>query len=178
MQEVRAESELAAAPVRGRDDGASGPVLVLRSRLVFRLVGPLLIVAGVLGVAARFMPAAALAVLGIVCLAVWIPRIEVDATELRIRGLRTKLAIPLADIEDCRLRRVPFGRPRPARRSYRFGRFCTTPLRFRVERSGITLTQITIVWWESWPTLVRFILSIPEMGSDSRTRGRLERYGG
>lgn len=178
MPDARAETESAVAPVRGRDDGASGPVLVLRPRLVIRLASPVLVAVGVLGAAAGFLAAAVLVPAGVALSLTWIPRIEVDASELRIRGLRTKMVIPLMDIEECELRRVPFGRPRPARRSYRFGRFCSTPIRFRVMRSGITLTQITTVWWDSWPTLVRFVLSIPGMGSDSRTRGRLERYGG
>lgn len=178
MPDARAEPEFALAPVRGRDDGASGPVLVLRPRLLIRLASPVLIVVGVLGAAAGFLAAAVLVPLGMALSVTWIPRIEIDANEFRVRGLRTKMVIPLMDIEECRLRRVPFGRPRPARRSYRFGRFRTTPIRFRVMRSGITLTQITTVWWDNWATLVRFVLSIPDMGSDSRTRGRLDRYGG
>ena len=41
----------------------------------------------------------------------------------------------------------------------------------------ITLAQITVVFWDRWPGLVRYLLSIPTISSDSRTRGRLDRYG-
>ena len=44
-------------------------------------------------------------------------------------------------------------------------------------RDDETLSQITVVFWEGWPKLARYLLSIPGIDSESRTRGRLDRYG-
>jgi hypothetical protein len=72
---------------------------------------------------------------------------------------------------------VPFGRPRVPRRTYRFGRFSTTPIRLRVLVSEEYVVQLTCVWWEGWAVLTRFLLTVPGVTADSRTLGRLERYG-
>ena len=59
-----------------------------------------------------------------------------------------------------RLRRVPFGPPRPPHRSYRFGRFSTTPIRLRIIGDE-EMIQLTAVLWANWPALVRVVLSLP-----------------
>ena len=178
MPDVRADSTIEAAPVGGGDTGAAGgPMLTLRPRLVFRIVGPLLIVLGLGGLAAGFLAAALPALVGFAALVAWVPQVSVDDRELRIRGVVRTETIPIATIDEVRLRRVPIGPKRPARRNYRFGRFCSTPLRLRVMQDEETLSQITVVFWEGWPKLARYLLSIPGIDSESRTRGRLDRYG-
>lgn len=178
MPDVRSDSTIEAAPVGGGDTGAvGGPMLTLRPRLVFRIVGPLLIVLGLGGLAAGFLAAALLALVGFAALVAWVPQVSVDDRELRIRGVLRTETIPIATIDEVRLRRVPIGPKRPARRNYRFGRFCSTPLRLRIMQDEETLSQITVVFWEGWPKLARYLLSIPGIDSEGRTRGRLDRYG-
>lgn len=154
-----------------------GPALTLRPRLVVRIVGPILIVLGLAGFAAGFPAAMLLALVGFTALVAWVPRVSVDDRELRIRGVVRTKRIPLAAIDEVRLRRVPIGPKRPSRRNFRFGRFCSIPLRLRVMKNEETLSQITVVFWEGWPKLARYLLSIPAIQSDGRTRGRLDRYG-
>lgn len=178
MPDVRSDSTIAAAPIGGRDEGvADGPSLVLRPRLVFRLAGPILIVVGLVGAAAGFPVALVLALIGLVGLAAWIPSVSVDDREIRFRGVFGTDTIPLTGIDEVRLRRVPFGPKRPGGRNLRIGRFCSTPMRLRVMEKDITLAQITAVYWDGWANLVRYLLSIPSIGSEGRTRGRLDRYG-
>jgi hypothetical protein len=178
MPDVRSDSTIEAAPVGGSDPGAAGgPMLTLRPRLAFRSAGPILIVLGLGGLVAGFPAAALLALVGFIALVAWMPRVSVDDRELRIRGVVRTETIPLATTDEVRLRRVPIGPKRPARRNYRFGRFCSIPLRLRVMQNETTLFQITVVFWEGWPKLARYLLSIPTMESDGRTRGRLDRYG-
>ena len=178
MPDVQSDAKVETAPLRGRDDGVNpGPVLIIRPRIALRVAGPTLFAVGALSLAADFLAGGVLVLAGLALLVAWIPRIEADATEIRIRRLRGSEAIPLATVDEIRLRRVPFGPPRPVRRNYRIGRFCTTPIRFRIICKEITLVQITVVWWDHWPKLVRYVLSLPNVGSDGRTRGRLDRYG-
>ena len=178
MTDVRSDSTIEAAPVDGEDSGAAGgPMLTLRPRLALRSVGPILIVLGLSGLAAGFVAGVLLAAVGLAALVAWVPRVSVDDQEVRIRGVVRAETIPIDTIDEVRLRRVPIGPKRPARKTYRFGRFCSTPLRLRVMRDDETLSQITVVFWEGWPKLARYLLSIPGIDSESRTRGRLDRYG-
>lgn len=39
------------------------------------------------------------------------------------------------------------------------------------------MAQITVVYWGGWAGLVRYLLTVPGITADSRTLGRLERYG-
>ena len=71
---------------------------------------------------------------------------------------------------------MPFGPPRPPHRSYRIGRFSTTPIRLRIIGDD-EMIQLTAALWANWPALVRVVLTLPGVESDSRTRGRLDRYG-
>jgi hypothetical protein len=84
--------------------------------------------------------------------------------------------IAYADVHEIRLRRVPFGPPRPPHRSYRIGPFSTTPIRLRIIGDE-DMIQLTAVVWANWPTLVRVLLTVPGVQSDTRTRSRLDRYG-
>ncbi len=178
MPEVRSDSTIEAAPVGGGDAGVvGGPTLNLRPRLVFRLVGPVLLVAGAAATAAGYPQAFVVVLLGLVALAAWVPSVSVDDREIRFRGLLGTDTIPLTGIDEVRLRRVPFGPKRPGGRNFRFGKFCSTPMRLRVMENEITLAQITVVYWEGWSKLARYLLSIPSINSEGRTRGRLDRYG-
>jgi len=178
MPELSADPTVAPAPVVTPDNRAeTGPTLILRPRLVFRLVGPVLIVAGAAGVAAGYLAAAAIAVLGVFCLVAWLQRIVVDERQVVIRGVRSSTALPIGAIDEVRLRRVPLGPKHGLRKSYRFGPFSSTPIRLRLIRADVTLAQLTAVYWEGWAGLVHYLLAVPTIDSDSRTRGRLERYG-
>ena len=178
MPDVRSESAIAATPLGGRDEGVTGGLtLVLRPRLVIRLSGPILIVAGVVGAVAGFPVTLVLSFLGLLGLVAWVPSVSVDDREIRVRGVFGTDTIPLTGIDEVRLRRVPFGPKRPGGRNLRFGRFCSTPMRLWVMEKDNTLAQITVVYWEGWANLVRYLLSIPTIGSEGRTRGRLDRYG-
>ena len=178
MPDVRSDSTIEATPLGGRDEGvAGGPTLVLRPRLVVRLSGPFLIVVGIVGAVAGFPLALILSFIGLFGLVAWVPSVSVDEREIRFRGVFGTDTIPLTGIDEVRLRRVPFGPKRPGGRNLRFGRFCSTPMRLRVMEKDITLAQITVVYWEGWANLVRYLLSIPTIGSEGRTRGRLDRYG-
>ncbi len=178
MPELSADSTVAPAPVVAPDNRpASGPTLTLRPRLVFRLAGPLLIVLGVAGVAAGYLAATAIAVIGVFGLVAWLQRVSIDEHQVVIRGVRSSTTLPIDAIDEVRLRRVPFGPKHGLRKSYRFGPFSSTPIRLRLIRADVTLVQLTAVYWEGWAGLVRYLLAVPAIDSDSRTRGRLERYG-
>jgi len=178
MPELSADPMVRATPVSGRDDvAANGPRLILRPRLIFRLLGPVLIVAGVLGAAAGFLPAIFIALLGVVSLIASVQWIAVDDRQVVIRGLGSSTTIPIVSIDEIRLRRVPFGPKKPMRRTSRFGPFSSTPIRLHFIRAEDTLAEITVGYWEGWAGLVQYLLAVPTIDSDSRTRGRLDRYG-
>ena len=179
MPDVRSDQPVVTAPVDGgRETGVvSSLTVTLRPRLVFRAVGPVLILAGIAGIAAQFLPAIGLLVLGGVAMATWIPSLRVDDHAVRLRGLWTMTTIPLDTVDEIRLRRVPFGPKHALRRVYRVGPFCSTPIRLRFLLDDLTLAQITVVYWGGWAGLVRYLLTMPGITADSRTRGRLDRYG-
>jgi hypothetical protein len=114
--------------------------------------------------------------LGAVVALSWLPKVEVGDDLVRARGLAGTTVIPFAEIREVRLRRVPFGPPRPPHRSYRIGPLSTTPIRLRIIGAE-DMVQLTAVLWANWPALVRVMLTLPGVQSDSRTRGRLDRYG-
>jgi hypothetical protein len=116
-------------------------------------------------------------VVGLLLLVTWLPRLTVNDHELTVRRVTSTATIPLASIDEVRLRRVPCGPRHALRRTFRLGPFSTTPIRLRFIRADVTLNQITVAYWENWAGLVRYLLSIPTITSDSRTRGRLDRYG-
>jgi hypothetical protein len=167
-------------PVRGGGGPApatDGPTLVIRPRLFLRLLAPVLLAAGFAGLA-RGSPLAAVLLVPAVALALlWLVRVEADGRELRFTGLRRAVTVPIVDIDAVQLRRIPYGPHRPPTHTYRFGRFATTPIRLRVLRREEHVLELTIAWWQSWPVLVRYLLSVPGVTADSRTRGRLERFG-
>lgn len=178
MREASTDPVIAATPVGAKGPGAvSGPMMILRPRLVFRLLGPLLIAGGAGGVAVGVMPAFVLVGVGAAVLLAWFPSVQVDDRAIRFRRLMGTETIPLGAIDEVRLRRVQIGPKRQLQRNFRIGRFCSTPLRLRVMQNDVTLAQITVVCWEGWPRLARYLLSIPSITSESRTRGRLDRYG-
>lgn len=176
---MRSDQPVVAAPVAGGSDTgvATSLTVTLRPRLVVRAIGPVLILAGIAGAAAGFLPAVGLLAVGVVALAAWIPSLRVDDHEIRLRGLLTATVIPLDTVDEIRLRRVPFGPKHALRRVYRIGPFCSTPIRLRFLKDELTLAQITVVYWAGWAGLVRYLLTLPGISADSRTRGRLDRYG-
>jgi hypothetical protein len=153
-------------------------VVIFRPRAALLVAGPLLVLAGIALGAAAAAPVvgAAVAVLGVVCLPAWRCRVEVGNDVVLARGFVGSTEIPFATVREVRLRRVPFGPPRPPHRSYRIGPFSTTPIRLRIVGDD-DMIQLTAALWASWPALVRVVLSIPGVEADSRTRGRLDRYG-
>ncbi len=155
---------------------AAGPVVIFRPRVALRVAGPLVVIAGVALLVTGSIVGAAVVVLGVLVSLSWLPKVEVGDEVVRARGLVGTTVIPYADVREVRLRRVPFGPPRPPHRSYRVGRFSTTPIRLRIVGDD-EMIQLTTVVWDSWPALVRVLLTLPDVQSDSRTRGRLDRYG-
>jgi hypothetical protein len=151
-------------------------VVIFRPRVIFLVLGPLLLVGGVAIVAAGTVAGVAVAVVGATMSLSWRLRIEVGDDIVRSRGLLDTTVIPYDEIREVRLRRVPFGPPRPPHRSYRIGRFSTTPIRLRIIGAD-DMIQLTAVLWANWPALVRVVLVLPGVESDTRTRGRLDRYG-
>jgi hypothetical protein len=178
MRDPRPVVGTAVTPEGGRPPGvAGGPVVIFRPRVAFLIGGPLMLLGGVAVLVLGSPPAGVVLVaLGAVVALSWLPKVEVGDDLVRARGLVGSTVIPYADIHEVRLRRVPFGPPRPPHRSYRIGRFSTTPIRLRIIGSD-EMIQLTAVLWGNWPALVRVMLTLPGVQSDSRTRGRLDRYG-
>lgn len=151
-------------------------MVIFRPHVALRIGGPLLLLAGVAVLVVGSAVGALLVALGAVVALSWLPKVEVGDDVVRARGLIGTTVIPYADIREVSLRRVPFGPPRPPHRSYRIGRFSTTPIRLRIIGDE-DLIQLTTVVWANWPALVRVMLTLPGVQSDSRSRGRLDRYG-
>jgi len=177
MRESRPVTGAAVTPEGGRPPGvAGGPVVIFRPRVALLVSGPLLLVGGVAIVVAGSILGVAVAVLGAIVTLAWLPKVAEGADVVRARGLVGTTTIPFSEVREVRLRRVPFGPPRPPHRSYRIGRLSTTPIRLRIIGDD-DMIQLTAALWASWPALVRVMLTVPHVQSDSRTRGRLDRYG-
>ncbi|MGZ4676352.1 MAG: hypothetical protein ACXV8Y_07460 [Acidimicrobiia bacterium] len=170
-------AEPAVTPVGGGVTGeADGPTVVVRPRLALRVLGPRVLGLGLAAASVSVVAAGGLVVGGLVLTLAWIPRVEVRADEIRHRGLFGSTSIRRADVTEVRLRRVRMGRSRPPHRSYRVGPVSTTPIRLIVVGREDVI-QVAVAGWEQWPRLVRILLETPGVESDSRTRGRLDRYG-
>jgi hypothetical protein len=151
-------------------------VVIFRPRLALRLTGPIVAAAGIALMAVGALPGVVLVLVGVAFGAAWVPRVEVGPDVVSARGLTRTTVIPITSVREIRLRRVPFGPPRPPHRSYRFGRFSTTPIRLRIVGDE-DMIQLTVALWDHWPALVRIFLTVPGVESDTRTRSRLDRYG-
>jgi hypothetical protein len=151
-------------------------VVIFRPRLALRLAGPIVVVAGLALVATGAVAGIVVVLLGLAISVVWLLRVEVGPDTVSARGVTGTIVIPIAAVREVRLRRVPFGPPRPPHRSYRIGRLSTTPIRLRLVAEG-EMIQLTVAMWDHWPALVRIFLNVPGVESDARTRGRLDRYG-
>jgi hypothetical protein len=176
MNDPRPANPAAVTPERGTPGVAGGPVVVFRPRAALLAGGPLLLLAGIALAVAVAPAGAAVAVVGAVVSLSWLPKVEVGNDVVRARGVVGTTVIPYGELREVGLRRVPFGPPRPPHRSYRIGRVSTTPIRLRIVGAD-EMIQLTAALWANWPTLVRVMLSLPGVQSDSRTRGRLDRYG-
>lgn len=128
MPDARSDQSVVTAPVDGGGETGvvSGITVTLRPRLGFRAIGPVLILAGIAGIAAQFLPAIGALAVGGIAMAAWLPTLRVDEHEIRLRGLWTMTTIPLDTVDQIRLRRVPFGPKHALRRVYRMGPFCST----------------------------------------------------
>jgi hypothetical protein len=107
----------------------------------------------------------------------WLPRIEVGPDALHYRGLGRRRDVALDAVTAVQLRRVPLWRSHAPHRSYRIGRLSTTPIRLRVLCGPDRAAQLTVVWWDDWPRLVRLLMGLGHVASDSHTRSRLDHYG-
>ena len=133
---------------------------------------------GVLGAAAGFLSAALIALVGIVAVVAWVHRIVVNDREIVIRGLTSSTSLPISAIERSACAGSGSVPQHALHRSFRFGPFSSTPMRlYFLGIGGDPLARITVVYWDGWAGLVRYLLAIPTIDSDSRTHGRLERYG-
>ncbi len=156
---------------------ADRPVVVIRPSVGVRIGGPALVIAGVAALAAHASWAALLLVAGLLLCLSWVPRVDVGARVLRIRHFRGLRSVPVDAVTAVSLVRVPVGRAHPAHPSLRLGRFCSTPLRARVHCGDERVLQLTVVAWDRWAVLVRFLAGLEHVASDGRTLGRLDRYG-
>jgi hypothetical protein len=163
-------------PEGGRPGVAGGPVVIFRLRVSLLVTGPILLVTGIAIMLAGSAAGVVVVGLGVIVSLSWLPKVEVGDGVVRARGVIGTTIIPFEDMREVALRRVPFGPPRPPHHSYRFGRVSTTPIRLRIIGAD-DLVQLTVALWADWPALVRVLLALPGVQSDSRTRGRLDRYG-
>jgi hypothetical protein len=176
MPDPRPVPGTAVTPQGGRPGVAGGPVVIFRPRAVLLFAGPCLLLVGI-GLLVAVSPVGApLAVAGALATLSWRYKVEVGNDIVRARGLAGMTEIAYDEVREVRLRRVPFGPPRPPHRSYRIGRLSTTPIRLRIIGDD-DMIQLTAALWSNWPTLVRVVLEVPGVESDSRTRSRLDRYG-
>ncbi len=166
-----------AAPPRSDTNVGGGPTLVLRPRIALRWTGLGLVFAAVLGMTTASPAWVGLLLPGALLSLTWWPRLEVDIQEIRYRGVRRRATVPVRAIEAVQLRRVPFRPAHGPTHTYRVGRVASTPIRLRIQCGAETPIQLTVLWWQGWPLLVRYLMTVPEVAVDSRTRGRLERYG-
>lgn len=136
----------------------------------------MLVVVGLAGVAINPLVGIAVLVVGAVALVGLLPMVEVTETAVRYRGLLGTVVLAVPEITEARLRRVPFGGPRPPGRRVRLGRLSTRPIRLRLAAGEETL-QLTVAYWRDWSDLVERVLSVTGIEADVRTAGRIERYG-
>jgi hypothetical protein len=151
--------------------------LVLRPAAGWRALGPLLIAAGAAAGVLVTPVAAVVAVAGILLLPLFVVRVECDGTTIRRRRvLRWEEPVAVDDLIALRLRRAPFSALAGWRHSFRFGHYCTVPLRLRLNTKRGVALDLTVVWWSGWIALARFVRSRPGIEVDSRSAARLERF--
>jgi hypothetical protein len=136
-----------------------------------------LVVVGLLGAVALTPVLAVLAVGGLCLLPLFVVCVECDGATIRRRGvLGWEDPVAVADIVALRLRRAPFSAFARSRHSFRFGHLCTVPLRLRLHTTRGVALDLTIVWWEGWVSLARFVRAQPGVEVDRRSAARLERF--
>jgi hypothetical protein len=168
-------------PVRRREDDVDtarshAPVLVVRPHAWYAVVGCVLVVLGLAGVAVS-SPLLVLVLPGIALLATRRLRIELDDRTIRRRGLLGwDDAWRLDEVIAMRLRRVPWSGNGTARRAIRIGRFASVPLRLRIYATDDPVVEITVAFWADWALLARAIAGREGLDVDTRSRKRLARY--
>jgi hypothetical protein len=177
MSDPSPASGVAITSSGGRVSGVTdGATTTFRPRLALRLAGPAVVALGLGAIGLNLVLGVVVMLAGALLCVAWVPKVDCTRSFVRYRGPLETMTLAFADVSEVRLRRVPFGRPRPPGRTLRFGRFSTIPIRLRVV-AGEEMIQLTVVFWGDWGDLVRAMLAIPGIESDARTRGRLDRYG-
>lgn len=157
---------------------ASGVTLVLHPHRAIQAAGPACLALAAVGIAAGAVAAVLLVPVGLVLLPALVQRVEVDGRSIRRRGVRGwEDPVGLDSVIVLRLRRIPWPGLERIRRAYRWGRFCSVPLRLRLASAERVVLQLNVVWWSGWSALARYLAMRPTVQSDGRTRIRLERYG-
>jgi hypothetical protein len=170
-------------PRADRADRNARPTLVLRPQIHWRLAGPGLILFALVLLAAGRLRAAPFAlilfVIGVTMLpAIW-ERVDVSPDTIVHHGFRQHRAVPLAEIDAFRLRRIAFPFLRFIHSGYKVGRYWSIPLTVRLLHRDEPLLELRCGWWDGWRELSRYIIvTCPDVDLDGRTRGRLERYVG
>jgi hypothetical protein len=167
-------------PPAPRGSGATPlarPQFVVRPALVWRAAGPALIVLGLLGTVVRGPLLLVLVVAGAALLPLWVVHVECDGVSIRRRRLRGwDPPLPVSEIVALRLRRAPFALIAQWRRSFRFRHYSTVPLRLRLHTSRGVALDLTVVFWDGWHRLARFVRSQPDIEIDRRSQARLDRF--
>ncbi|MBM3674408.1 MAG: hypothetical protein FJW88_05540 [Actinobacteria bacterium] len=152
--------------------------LVLHPHRAIQAAGPACLALAAVGIAAGAVAAVLLVPVGLVLLPALVQRVEVDGRSIRRRGVRGwEDPVGLDSVIVLRLRRIPWPGLERIRRAYRWGRFCSVPLRLRLASAERVVLQLNVVWWSGWSALARYLAMRPTVQSDGRTRIRLERYG-
>lgn len=152
--------------------------VVLHPHRGFQAAGPACVALALLGLATGNMLAVVLVPVGLAFLPALAQRVEVDGHTVRRRGVRGwQDPVALSSVIALRLRRIAWPSLENVRRAYRWGRFCSVPLRLRLASHDRVVLQLTVAWWSGWSSLARFVAALPTVETDGRTRTRLERYG-
>lgn len=150
--------------------------LVLRPAVGWRALGPVLVLVGIMAGVLLSPLAFVISVLGLALLPLFLVRVECDGVTLRRRRIRGwEEPVAVSDLVALRVRRAPFAALAHWRHSFRFGHYCTVPLRLRLHTTRGVALDLTVVWWDGWLALARFVRSQPDVEVDRRSRARLER---
>jgi hypothetical protein len=155
------------------------PVVVLQPKLAARVGAPASVLMLIM-VAFTATPAFLVLLLAAVPLTIAsFGRIEVTEQTIRRRTwLGWQPVIRLDDIVGVRMRRAKVAGIEALRRGYGVGRSSTMPLVLRLASAEGSVFSITVMWWDGWRELARYVGCLPQVRVGSRTRHRLTHYGG
>lgn len=157
---------------------AAPPTVILRPQLWMMAAGPALVFLALVGASMGSRKVSVLVFLaGLAFMPFLAFKIHVDEHAVRRRGLRGwEPPVSLDAVTELGLRRSPWRLLKWWPKGYRFGRFYSLPLRLRLLAGNQIRFQLTVVFWRDWGALARFMAARPDVRTDGRTRGRLERY--